>query len=42
MKKHFKKNLIMTGEEEQFQVAFVGYSKNSLKMTMKKLEIIVT
>ena len=43
MKKHFKKNLIMTEEEEQlFQVAFVGYAKNSLKMTMKKLEIIVT
>ena len=34
-KKHFNKNLIMSEEEEQFV-------KNSLMMTMKMLEIIVT
>ena len=43
MKKHFNKNFIMNKEEEQFsQVTRVGFVKNSLTMTTKKLEIIVT
>ena len=42
MKKHFNKNLIMSEEEEQFQSSTrVGYAKNSLKMTIKRLEIVV-
>ena len=41
MKKHFNKNLIMSEEEENpHRVALGGYVKNSLTMTMKKLEII--
>ena len=44
MNKHFNKNLIMTEEEEkQFQSSNTCWiCKNSLKMMMKKLEIIVT
>ena len=43
MKKYFNKNFIMNKEEEQFnQVTRVGFVKNSLTMTTKKLEIIVT
>ena len=42
MKKYFTKNLIMSEEEEQFQSStHVEYAKNSLKMTIKKLEIVV-
>ena len=36
MKKHLKKKLIITEEKEHIQSSFVGYVKNSLKMTMKK------
>ena len=37
MKKHFNKNLIMSEDEEQFQLrTFAGYEKNSLMMSMKK------
>ena len=37
MKKHFNKNLIMSEDEEQFQLrTFAGYEKNSLMMLMKK------
>ena len=32
----------MSEEEEQFQLSNTGFAKNSLKMTMKKFEIIVT
>ena len=43
MKKHFNKNLIMEKKKNKFnQVTCVGYMKDSLMMTMKKLEIIVT
>ena len=43
MKKHFSKNLIMSKEELLFnKVTVVGFVKNLLIMTMKKLEIIVT
>ena len=44
MKKHSNKNLIMSEEEENNfnRVTFAGFVRNSLKMTMKKLEIVVT
>ena len=43
MKKHFNKNLIMTGKEEENnfnQVTFAGFVKNALIMTMKEKEIV--
>ena len=44
MNKLFKKNLIMSEEEEQLfqQLTVVGFVKNLLIKTMKKLEIIAT
>ena len=42
MKKDFNKNLIITEEEDQYQSSNIaGFVKNSLTMTMKKLDIIV-
>ena len=42
MKKYFKKNLVMTEEEEYyFSKVIVGSVKNLLIMTIKKLEILV-
>ena len=42
MKKDFNKNLITTEEEDQYQSSNIaGFVKNSLTMTMKKLDIIV-
>ena len=43
MKKHFNKNLIISEEEEHFNIVTVaGFKKNLLIRLMKKLEIIVT
>ena len=42
MKKHFSKNLIMSEEEKEQLQSSCEFVKNSLMITMKKLEIIVT
>ena len=43
-KKHFNKNLIWVKKKKNIfnEVTLAGYMKNSLKMVMKRLEIIAT